>query len=220
MSQRVAASRFAVYLVLGVMSLPLSARADQGHSLLGVGAVNSAMGGAGVALANDPLGALLLNPALLPRLDGNRFELSLEVSSQDSAVESRVGPFSGRTEGTDEAVLPAFAWTRHAAGSRAAFGAGVLPLSGFGVDYPQDSTNPSWRRNRSGSAAPRRASKRPSSSWRPPGRSATPSRSASPSAPDAASSPPGPPASPRPAAPRARSASSPPSTKTASGGSG
>jgi long-chain fatty acid transport protein len=142
MTQRVAASRFAVYLVLGVMSLSLPARADRGHSLLGAGAVNSAMGGAGVALANDPLGALLLNPALLPRLDGNRFELSLEVSSQDSAVESEIGPFSGRTEGNDDAVLPAFAWTRHAAGSRAAFGAGVLPLSGFGVDYPQDSTNP------------------------------------------------------------------------------
>src|SRR4051794_15116222 len=76
--------------------------AANGHLLHGVGAVNSAMGGAGVALPNDALGALNLNPALLTELDGYKFEFSAEYNDAKNAVESSVqtpvGTFSGRTE--------------------------------------------------------------------------------------------------------------------------
>ncbi len=117
--------------------------AGNGHFLHGVGAVNSALGGAGVALPNDSLGALHLNPALLSRLDGNRFQFSLELAEQNNAVESQIGPFRGRTEDdTDPANIPAFAWTIHRDGGRAAYGMGFLGLAGFAVDYPQDSSNP------------------------------------------------------------------------------
>ena len=120
----------------------MPAWAGNGNILHGVGAVNDAMGGAGVALPNDTLGALNLNPALLARLSGHRFEFSVEQADADNAVESRVGPFSGRTEESgDPAIIPAFGWTRHSAG-RSAVGMGVLGLAGFGVDYPQDPTNP------------------------------------------------------------------------------
>lgn len=120
--------------------------AGNGNILHGVGAVNSAMGGAGVALPNDPLGALHLNPALLTRIDGHRFEFSAENNKAKNAVESSVqtpvGTFSGRTEDDgDPSLIPAFAWTRNKGGNFA-YGMGFLGLAGFGVDYPQDSSNP------------------------------------------------------------------------------
>jgi long-chain fatty acid transport protein len=128
-------------LALGLAAAP--ARAGNGHFLHGVGAVNSSMGGAGVALPNDALGALHLNPALIARLDGHRMEFSVEQAEASNAVESRVGPFSGRTEEAGDApIIPAFAWTRHSKGGSAAVGMGVLGLAGFGVDYPQDPGNP------------------------------------------------------------------------------
>ncbi len=121
----------------------LPAAAGNGHFLHGVGAVNSALGGAGVAFPNDALGALSLNPSLLGRLDGYQFQFSLENVDQQNAVESRVGPFAGRTEDEgDDAAVPAFGWTHHKQDSRFAFGMGFLGLAGFSVDYPQDSTNP------------------------------------------------------------------------------
>ncbi len=128
---------------LAAAALPQPAAAGNGHFLHGVGAVNSALGGAGVAFPNDALGALALNPSLLGRLDGYQFQFSLENVDQQNAVESNVGPFSGRTEDEgDDAAIPAFGWTHHKQDSRFAFGMGFLGLAGFSVDYPQDSTNP------------------------------------------------------------------------------
>src|SRR5262245_24044807 len=91
-------------LLLAVLLLAsVPAWGANGHLLHGVGAVNSAMGGAGVALPNDALGALNLNPALLTQLDGSKFEFSAEYNDAKNAVESSVtipgvGTFSGRTE--------------------------------------------------------------------------------------------------------------------------
>lgn len=129
-----------------LLSLTLSAPAawaGNGHVLHGIGAVNSSMVGAGVALPNDALGALNLNPALLTRFEGHKFEFSVEYNKSKNAVESSVGPFSGRTEDDgDTALIPAVGWARHKDGARVAYGMGVLGLAGFGVDYPQDPTNP------------------------------------------------------------------------------
>lgn len=121
--------------------------AANGHLLHGVGAVNSAMGGAGVALPNDALGALNLNPALLTQMDGSKFEFSAEYNDAKNALESSVqtpvGTFSGRTKDSgDRSVIPAFGFTVHKPQTPFAFGVGFLGLAGFGVDYAQDSTNP------------------------------------------------------------------------------
>ncbi|HEV3077497.1 MAG TPA: hypothetical protein VHB47_23960, partial [Thermoanaerobaculia bacterium] len=68
----------AMLALLGGLLGAVPAAAGNGHFLHGVGAVNDAMGGAGVALPNDTLGALNLNPALLTELDGSGFEFSAE----------------------------------------------------------------------------------------------------------------------------------------------
>jgi len=117
--------------------------AANGHLLHGVGAVNSSMGGAGVALPNDALGALSLNPALLTQIDGHKMEFSAEYNTAKNAVESEIGPFSGRTEEEgDPSLIPAFGFTVHKPGAASAFGVGFLGLAGFGVDYPQTAGNP------------------------------------------------------------------------------
>ncbi len=137
-----------------LLSLLLAAPlwAGDGATLHGSGAVNSAMGGAGVALPNDALGALNGNPALIAKLSGHRMEFSTEFAKAKNAVSSTVHvntgagtgfDVSGRTEDDGKvAVIPAFAWTSHSASSSAAFGMGFIGLAGFGVDYPQDSSNP------------------------------------------------------------------------------
>jgi long-chain fatty acid transport protein len=132
---------YAFALLLAVSAA--EGRAGNGHILHGIGAVDAALGGAGVALPNDTLGALNSNPALLTRMDGHRLAFSAEFADAQNAVSSQVGPFAGRTEESgDVAVIPAFGWTRHREGSRIAYGMGFLGLAGFGVDYPQDPTNP------------------------------------------------------------------------------
>lgn len=133
------------FLLVALAATP--AWAGNGHFLHGIGAVNSSMGGAGVALPIDTLGALHLNPALLTGFEGHQFAFSVEQATASNAVESTVptpfGPVSGRTEEDgDPALIPAFGWLRHKDGARVAFGMGFLGLAGFGVDYPQDPGNP------------------------------------------------------------------------------
>jgi long-chain fatty acid transport protein len=137
---------FAPLLGLTLLAAP-AAYAGDGHTLHGVGAVNSSMGGAGVALPIDTLGGLLLNPALATQQDGSHFAFSAEYNTGTNAVSSSVqtpvGTFSGKTEDFgDTALIPAFGWVHHARGSNFAYGIGFLGLAGFGTDYPQDSTNP------------------------------------------------------------------------------
>jgi len=137
-------------LLLLLFSVP--AWAGDGAVLHGIGAVSSSMGGAGVALPNDALGALNGNPALLAKLGGHRMEFSTEFAKAKNAVSSTVHvsvpgspgfDVSGRTEdGGRVSVIPAFAWTHHSAQTSAAYGMGFLGLAGFGSDYPQDPSNP------------------------------------------------------------------------------
>lgn len=130
-------------LLAGVVLAAVPALAGDGSFLHGVGAVNSAMGGAGAGLPNDSLGALNLNPALLTELPGSGFEFSAEYAKAGNAVSSQVGPFSGRTEESGRTpLIPAFGFTRHPQDSTFAYGVGFLGLAGFGVDYPQDPHNP------------------------------------------------------------------------------
>lgn len=132
--------------VLALLAAP-AAFAGDGHTLHGVGAVNSSMGGAGVALPIDTLGGLLLNPALATQQDGSHFAFSAEYNTATNAVSSTVptpiGPFSGKTDDFgDAALIPAFGWVHHTRGSDFAYGIGFLGLAGFGTDYPQDPSNP------------------------------------------------------------------------------
>lgn len=134
-------------LVMGLLFSALvaleEAHATDGHFLHGVGAINSAMGGASVATSEDTLGAIFNNPATLSDVGPLRFDFSFELFKPQRAVESSAGPFSGKTESESDLVpIPAFGLSQRPEGSRVSYGLGVLAIAGFGVDYPQDNANP------------------------------------------------------------------------------
>ena len=91
--------------------------ATDGHFLHGVGAINSAMGGVGVAGAKDDvLGALYHNPAGLMAFDGHHAALSMELFKPDRTLEATAptpgGPFAGSQQSKSEFVpIPAFGWS-------------------------------------------------------------------------------------------------------------
>lgn len=129
------------FALLAYAAAPASA--TDGHFLHGVGAVNSAMGGAGVAYTGDLLGALNLNPAALHVGSGTRAALSFELFKADRTVSSTMpGLGSGSTTSKSEFVpVPAFGWST-ALNDKVTVAFGGLGIGGFGVDYMQDNTNP------------------------------------------------------------------------------
>ncbi len=116
--------------------------AGNGHLLHGVGAVNSSMGGAGVALLEDSIAALHVNPALLVKVEGNQISFSSEFFEDGLRVEAQVGLRTSSTDATTQiGVIPAFGWMGHKPGAPMGMGFGLLGEAGFRTDYPQDSSN-------------------------------------------------------------------------------
>ena len=120
----------------------------------GVSTVNMSMGGAATAQPIDISGAIHWNPASISSFDSNsmRFDLGLFFSSPElsSTVPEFDGMgmptgnfFSGTTE-DDRGLSPlpnlAFVWANPE--SRHSFGASAFGISGFGVTFPESTTNP------------------------------------------------------------------------------
>jgi long-chain fatty acid transport protein len=123
--------------------LPAPLRATDGHLMHGVGAINSAMGGVGVASPSSLLGAFYVNPAGLLAFRGTATELGFELFKPERVVESRAGTATGRSASSSEFVpIPAFGWSRELVPEKLAVGVGGLGIGGFGVDYHTDPTNP------------------------------------------------------------------------------
>lgn len=122
---------------------PRVARATDGHFLHGVGAINSAMGGVGVARASSLLGAFYVNPAGLLAYRGTATELGFELFKPERTIESSAGTAAGSTASSSEFVpVPAFGWSRELRANELTVGVGGLGIGGFGVDYHTDPTNP------------------------------------------------------------------------------
>jgi long-chain fatty acid transport protein len=125
-------------VVACLVLLPVAAWA-QGAMLHGIGPVNSAMGGAGAALPNEPLGALTFNPALIAGAQGNQISFSTEFFQDAILIDTKVGSLVGRTTATPHlSVVPAFGWMMRDPNGKLAIGFGLIGLAGFGADYPTD----------------------------------------------------------------------------------
>ena len=111
----------------------------QGHMLHGVGPVNSAMGGAGVAAPNESLGALMFNPALVGEADGNQVSFSTEFFSDAINITTTIGNQVGFIAPKHQmGILPAFGWQYRAPNSKLGIGFGLLAVAGFKTDYDQN----------------------------------------------------------------------------------
>jgi long-chain fatty acid transport protein len=100
-------SNFFALIALAVA--PQAALATDGHFLHGVGAINSAMAGIGVASPTSLLGAFYVNPAGLLAFKGTATELGFEMFKPERSIESKAGPASGSTVSSSAFVpIPAF----------------------------------------------------------------------------------------------------------------
>lgn len=127
---------------LTVVTVPATARATDGHLLHGVGAVNSALGGIGIASTTSLLGAFYANPAGLAAFDGTNLEMGFELMKPDRTVSSTFGAMSGSTTSdADWSPIPAFGFSTRLAND-AVIGLSGLGIGGFGVNYAADPSNP------------------------------------------------------------------------------
>lgn len=125
-----------------LVGLAKSAHATDGHFLHGVGAVNSSMGGAGVAMKGDIIGSFYLNPAGLAGLDASQVSLGFEMFKPGRTVTGTFGTFSGATTSKSDFVpVPSFGWAMPL-NDKVTVGLGAIGIGGFGVDYPADTRNP------------------------------------------------------------------------------
>jgi len=125
-----------------------------GHIMQGAGAVNMSMGGAAPAQPLDISGALQWNPAAITTFDGTigRFDIGLFFSSpvlsstvpEFNSMGQPTGNFFSGTTKDDRGVspMPALSMVWNKEDSRHAFGASVFGVAGFGVTFPESTTNP------------------------------------------------------------------------------
>lgn len=135
---------------------PLSLFATDGHFLHGAGPVNEAMGGADTGICLDATGSIAWNAACSNEFKGRRFEfhgtgfaawrsLSSTVEAGAFGPNTPAGTLSGTTVSHRNAsFMPGMAFIYHPEGSRNAYHVAMLAVSGFGVEYNQntDFSNP------------------------------------------------------------------------------
>ncbi len=120
--------------------------AQSGHLMQGVGAVNMSMGGAATAQPLDIDGALNWNPATISVFEGKIISVNAGLFMANPELSSKV-PFGGGISGTStdvkkNSILPAVAFVYGKKDSKHTFGVSAYGISGFGVDFPESTTNP------------------------------------------------------------------------------
>ncbi len=132
-----------------VLGLALTAQAQVGHTLSGVGPVDQALSGAGTANPQDILGALHWNPASITRFGTSELSLGVQLLFPTSDLNSSVsagafGPMFGPPMdlgGTTASeagpfVMPALGYVKGLGESRWNYGVAAVVSGGFGTDYP------------------------------------------------------------------------------------
>ncbi len=132
---------------LFILLISVTTLAQVGHLMQGIGAVNMSMGGAATAMPLDINGALQWNPAAISTFDGKILSVNAGVffsaPELSSTVPTPMGPFSGVTEDDKgNSVMPAIAYVWGKEGSKHTYGLSAFGISGFGVKFPENMTNP------------------------------------------------------------------------------
>ncbi len=118
----------------------------------GIGAVNMSMGGASTAQPLDISGALQWNPASISGFSGTNIGLDVGMMFSSPTLSSKL-PAGMMGEGSPEmsgsvdsekgvSPLPSLAIVWGKEDSKHTFGASIFGVSGFGVDFPQETNLP------------------------------------------------------------------------------
>ena len=142
------------FLKLLVFLFSTAIYSQAGHIMQGVGSINMSMGGASTAQPLDISGALHWNPATISTFNENTFkfdigmffsspELNSTVPEFDAMGQPTGNFFSGTTK-DDRGVspMPALAMVWGNENSKHTFGASAFGISGFGVTFPENMSNP------------------------------------------------------------------------------
>ena len=143
-----------IIMQFGFLFFSTFAFSQAGHIMQGVGAFNMSMGGASTGQPLDVSGALQWNPASITAFNDKiiKFDLGLFYSSPQlystvpefNSSGQPTGNFYSGTTKDDRGVspMPALAMVWGKEDSKHTFGASVFGISGFGVTFPESSTNP------------------------------------------------------------------------------
>jgi long-chain fatty acid transport protein len=143
-----------IILQFGFLFFSTFAFSQAGNIMQGVGAFNMSMGGASTAQPLDISGALQWNPASISAFNDKiiKFDIGLFYSSPQlystvpefNSSGQPTGNFYSGTTKDDRGVspMPALAMVWGKEGSKHTFGASVFGISGFGVTFPESTTNP------------------------------------------------------------------------------
>ncbi len=142
----------AFFLILFVTSF--TAAAQVGHVMQGVGAANMSMGGAATANPIDISGALQWNPASISSFETTQAKFDLGIFFSSPELSSTVpvfdnlgnptGAFVSGTTKDDRGVspMPSLGVVFADPDSKHTFGFSAFGISGFGVTFPESTTNP------------------------------------------------------------------------------
>jgi long-chain fatty acid transport protein len=143
-----------LFLKFGFLIFSTVAFSQTGHIMQGIGAFNMSMGGASTAQPLDISGALYWNPASISAFNDKiiKFDIGLFYSSPQlyatvpefNSMGQPTGNFYSGTTEDDRGVspMPALAMVWGKEGSKHTFGASAFGVSGFGVTFPESTTNP------------------------------------------------------------------------------
>lgn len=127
-------------IIVLLMSFVANTYATNGDNLIGVGPTSRALGGSGIAKAQDAISAIFSNPSTLTQIDGYEFNFSgtyfvptvkAEVISPNPPA--GVGNWKG-TSKDEPFVVPAIGLS-YKIDDKWFFGIGAYGVSGMGVDY-------------------------------------------------------------------------------------
>lgn len=136
-----------LFITVAVGIIPLILSAQTGHIMQGIGAVNMSMGGASTAQPIDISGALQWNPAAISAFKTKQFSANAGFFFSAPELSSTYSTGSGTMSGTtkDErgmSVMPALAFVSGKANSKHSWGVSAFGISGFGVTFPENMSNP------------------------------------------------------------------------------
>lgn len=135
------------FLKLLTLLFASSLMAQTGHVLQGIGAKNLSMGGAATGNAIDISGAIHWNPAAVSSFEGNQLKIDIgfffSAPELSSTVPTQQGTFSGTTaDDRGVSVMPNIAYSWGKEGSKSRYAISAFGISGFGVTFPESTTNP------------------------------------------------------------------------------
>ena len=143
-----------ISLPVCLLLLSTFAYSQTGHIMQGVGAFNMSMGGASTGQPLDISGALQWNPASISAFNDKiiKFDIGMFYSSPElfstvpefNEIGQPTGNFYSGSTKDDRGVspMPALAMVWGKEGSKHTFGASAFGVSGFGVTFPESTTNP------------------------------------------------------------------------------